>query len=102
MHPVEFLRYADQIGQDSSLGPAEYRSAVSRAYYAAFHSALEFLRAVKIKAPENHGAVWGALLCSLDTPIVSAGSDLGSLHGDRRKADYQLTNPAIENQRAVA
>ena len=50
MLPVEFLNYADQIAKNNSLGPAEYRSAVSRAYYAVYHSAQAFLRAVKIEA----------------------------------------------------
>jgi hypothetical protein len=101
MIPVEFLHYADQIAQTAGLGPAEYRSAISRAYYAAYHSGRAFLRAAKIEAPDNHGAVWGALLCGGDLEIVKAGSDLGSLHGDRRKADYQLANRACETQGAA-
>jgi uncharacterized protein (UPF0332 family) len=102
MLPIELLHYADRIAKDPSLGAAEYRSAVSRAYYAAHHSARGFLQAVKIKAPDGHGAVWNALLSSQDVDVIKAGSDLGSLHADRRKADYDLANPSQETQNAAA
>jgi uncharacterized protein (UPF0332 family) len=101
MLAIEFLRYADHLARDSALGAAEYRSAVSRAYYAAHHSARAFLRAVGIKAPDSHGAVWNALLSSQDAEIVRAGSDLAGLHADRRKADYDLGNPSHETQNAA-
>jgi uncharacterized protein (UPF0332 family) len=102
MLPVELLHFADQLAQNSALGAAEYRTAVSRAYYAAHHSARAFLRAVRIQAPISHGAVWNALLASQDADVLLAGSDLSTLHADRRKADYDLTDPSQETQSAAA
>jgi uncharacterized protein (UPF0332 family) len=102
MLAIEFLRYADRLAQNSALGPAEYRSAGSRAYYAAHHSARAFLRAVGLEAPDSHGAVWNALLSSQDVDVGRAGSELANLHADRRKADYDLGNRSCETQQAAA
>jgi uncharacterized protein (UPF0332 family) len=101
MLPVAFLQYADQLAQNNAVGPAEYRSAVSRAYYAAHHSARSFLQAVKILAPAGHGDVWNALLSAQDTDVRTAGSNLSNLHSDRRKADYELANRSQETQNAA-
>jgi uncharacterized protein (UPF0332 family) len=102
MLPVEFLAYADRLARDSSLGAAEYRRAVSRAYYAAHHAARTFLQGVQIEAPASHDSVWIALQSNQDADLVRAGSDLGSLHADRRTADYDLTNAWQETQSAAA
>jgi uncharacterized protein (UPF0332 family) len=67
MPAVEFLHYANGLAQDSALGAAAYRSAVSRAYYTAHHAARAFLRAVGLEAPDSlpHPAGPFAITCPL-------------------------------------
>jgi uncharacterized protein (UPF0332 family) len=96
---IDFAQFASQLAQDTSLGPVEYRSAVSRAYYGAFHSAQAFLRNVKIAMPSSHGAVWQTLISCQDQALMIAGSDLQDLHSNRRRADYDLNDLKIETQK---
>ena len=91
MDGEEFLKVAQELAE----GPREAhrRSAISRAYYAAFHSVCEVLRRNSINIPENPGGHMVAIRCldySRDANLAQAGSKLGTLHGNRRHADYEL------------
>jgi hypothetical protein len=59
MDPLEYLRVADLWVQGAS--EAEWRSAVSRAYYAAFHVARHLLLSCQFRVPQGeraHAYVW--------------------------------------------
>jgi hypothetical protein len=89
--PEEFLRQAERWIQE----PAEvdWRSAVSRAYYAAFHVARDLLSDLGFQVPRAaiaHGYLWLRLSNCGDPAIQRAGSDLNDLQRWRNLADYDL------------
>ncbi|MFC1758813.1 hypothetical protein ACFL2H_08600 [Planctomycetota bacterium] len=96
MHPKEFITISGRI---AGQGAAGARSAISRAYYGAFHTALLFLEDVDCTLPRNsnqHSLVQHALSNSSIDPAYDAGTLLSDLHGERIKADYRLENTNIE------
>jgi uncharacterized protein (UPF0332 family) len=84
------------------LGIAEedWRSAVSRGYYAAFHSARDFMRGLGFRVPaaeQAHAYLWLRLSNSGHSPLIAAGRDLGALRTQRNLADYELTGNLIRS-----
>lgn len=90
MDPVQFLNLADALVRQYPI-PAGFRSAVSRAYYAAHLTAREFLFRAAGVVTRDHGIVWGCLTDTGDADLDAAGRDLKNLHGLRVEADYKLT-----------
>jgi uncharacterized protein (UPF0332 family) len=75
---------------------AEWRSAISRAYYAAFHSAREFLTRLRFRVPageQAHAYLWLRLSNTSDLKADSIGRLLRDLRGRRNNADYDLGRP---------
>jgi uncharacterized protein (UPF0332 family) len=72
----------------------EWRSGISRAYYAAFHSARDFMQGLGFQVPQAeqaHGYLWMRLSNSGHAPLDNVGSDLNLLRSERNFADYELT-----------
>src|SRR5262249_44800489 len=72
---------------------ADWRSAVSRAYYAAFHAARNLLRSLGFRVPRAavaHGYLWLRLSNCGDPSVEQAGANLNTLQSDRNLADYDL------------
>ena len=72
---------------------AEWRSAVSRAYYAAFHEARQLLKALGFRVPRGdqaHAYLWLRLSNCGDPQVQQAGSDLNTLRRERNRADYDI------------
>jgi uncharacterized protein (UPF0332 family) len=70
---------------------ADWRSAVSRAYYAAFHVGCELLRSLKFTVPRAdraHAFVWLRLSNSSHPDVDQAGAHLNHMRGERNWADY--------------
>jgi uncharacterized protein (UPF0332 family) len=87
----DFLKLAEIWITGSS--EAEWRCAVSRAYYAAFHEARRLLRDLGFWPPrgdQSHAYLWLRLSNCGDLPLVRAGSDLNSLRRERNQADYDF------------
>lgn len=87
----DFLPLAARL----ALGPTEpeWRSAVSRAYYAAFHVARQLLEDLGFTVPQAdraHAYLWLRLYNCGDPQVRLAGSDLNTLRRDRNHADYDL------------
>ena len=78
--------------------PAVVRSAVSRAYYGAYHYACDVLRQVgctRTAAAPRHDK--GPVLCRTKVREVrAAGQKLIDLGEQRRRADYDMHDRAIE------
>ena len=75
---------------------AEWRFAVSRAYYAAFHEARRLLRSLGFQVPRGdqaHAYLWLRLSNCGDPSTVLAGSDLNRLRRERNRADYDVEQP---------
>lgn len=107
MDARQFLRLAETLNRDitgralltPALDPAACRSAISRAYYAAFHVANEFLDRIKVvvgRSPQAHVTVQYALNNSGDATLVYVSARLHNLYADRLAADYDLTQPTAE------
>jgi uncharacterized protein (UPF0332 family) len=72
---------------------ADLRTAVSRAYYAAFHVARDFLTALGFQTPNGeqaHGYLWLRLSNCGDAKVAQAGHRLKDLRRKRNQADYDL------------
>ncbi len=89
--PRAILDVAD--GLITGAEEAEWRSAVSRAYYAAFHAARELLRACGFDVPRAdaaHAYLWLRLANSGHPDIRQAGNELNELRQVRNRADYDV------------
>jgi uncharacterized protein (UPF0332 family) len=85
----DYLTVADDLVNGGT--EAEWRSAVSRAYYAAFHVGCQLLRALGFTVPHAdraHGYVWMRLSNSGHPDVLVAGQDLNYLRRERNRADY--------------
>jgi len=70
---------------------AEWRSASSRAYYAAFHVGRVLLLDLRFRVPQAdraHGYLWLRLSNAGHTDTMKAGRRLGQLRRERNWADY--------------
>jgi uncharacterized protein (UPF0332 family) len=97
MDPREFLELASEWSRGTR--EAEWRSAVSRAYYAAFHVARSlFLDQgfVVPQAEQAHAYLWLRLANVGQPDIQRAGNDLSFLRRRRNWADYDLDQPLDE------
>jgi uncharacterized protein (UPF0332 family) len=105
MKPVDFLAFSLKVLK-ADTSPAALFSAISRAYYAAFHAAREFLEEMNIsglsKGPGAHGNAPKLLVQTGDSAIDQAGLDLANLHGERISADYRLDLSHIESLKVAA
>jgi uncharacterized protein (UPF0332 family) len=87
----DFLALADVLLAGST--EAEWRSAVSRAYYAAFHVARDLMSGWGFTVPRGdraHAYLWLRLSNSGDASVEIAGHHLKDLRSARNRADYEL------------
>jgi uncharacterized protein (UPF0332 family) len=99
----EFLSLAHALAAGSTA--AHRRSALSRAYYAVYHTASELLLGLGIALPRDHrGHEWvrQCLQHSNDASLIEAGAILHRLQNIRVKADYDLRDPHPERPGTVA
>lgn len=100
MDPRDFLDIAKKLSDGSTA--AEYRTAVSRAYYATFHVGAAFLKDIGCPistGPQAHGEVRNDLSNCGDAELAGVGSQLADLHKKRIIADYRLTDVKYDNQK---
>ena len=102
MNPRDFLVVANIL----LAGPTEasWRSAVSRAYYAAFHAARLLLRDLGFKTPradQAHAYLWLRLSNCGDSQLQVAGQRLKDLRGERNRADYDIDVAMIRTNAAT-
>jgi uncharacterized protein (UPF0332 family) len=94
MKPRDFLELADTLCTE--ITEAAWRTAVSRAYYAAFHTARQLLRQCGFAVPpadQAHAYLWLRLANSGHPDVQRAGNDLSILRHIRNWADYDLDRP---------
>jgi len=99
----DFLKFAER----SATGPTEtdWRTAVSRAYYAAFHEARDFLTALGFQTPRAdvaHAFLWRRLQNGGHARLAFAGSRLNQLRGERNQADYDIHRDLARDDAAAA
>ena len=91
MKPHDFLDLAEALALGD--GEAEWRSAASRAYYAAFHVARLLLENAGFTVPvaeQAHAYLWLRLSNCGHPDVQMAGEDLKKMRGVRNEADYDL------------
>jgi len=97
MNGEEFITFAGRIAVSAKGGPADFRSAVSRAYYGAFHLAIEFLRATgTTNPPFQHGEIQRLLFRTGNPKAQTASQLLSDLQSHRVRADYRLNVTTVE------
>jgi uncharacterized protein (UPF0332 family) len=82
---------------------AEWRTAVSRAYYAVFHAARAILILCGFDVPRSeraHGYLWLRLTNSGHPDVELAGERLNNLRGVRNQSDYELAGE-LKRSKAV-
>jgi uncharacterized protein (UPF0332 family) len=91
MNARDFLQTAWSLLEEDQ--EAAWRSAVSRAYYAAFHVARQLLMGQGFRVPradQAHAYLWFRLSNGGQVDVQNAGIQLGFLRQERNKADYDL------------
>ncbi len=106
MDPRDFCSLAYTLSQEATNkpSPARCRTAISRAYYAAYNVAIEILAGMEIRimgGPEKHPIVREYLNRSGDSAMKKAKGDLENLHEIRKQADYFLRNPNPEQSKTA-
>jgi uncharacterized protein (UPF0332 family) len=99
MNGAEYIDFAAKIAATYS-DAASCRSAVSRAYYGAFHLAKSFLERIESRPPRNanaHVFVQQRLTNCGHPQAAAAGFLLADLHADRLNADYNLDKRQVES-----
>ncbi|MGP0064768.1 MAG: HEPN domain-containing protein [Isosphaeraceae bacterium] len=89
----------DIIVKRPPTGPAAYRSAISRAYYAAFNVATNVLDAIGHspgKGDSQHKKVVIYLQQSGDVALESVGRYIDMMRLRRNQADYEMANTTVE------
>ena len=85
----DFLSLADTLARGST--EAEWRTACSRAYYAAFHVARQLLLALGFRVPQAdraHAYLWSRLSNAGISQVRKAGRQLNDLRRERNWSDY--------------
>ncbi|HUY36179.1 MAG TPA: hypothetical protein VMV69_25800 [Pirellulales bacterium] len=96
MIPSAFLNLAIHLSNDPGADESWFRTAVGRAYYAAFHVGLEFAERLGVRLPRQEHVHKKLMMllgnCRL-TSLSDAGKLLDDLKRDRNHADYSLRDP---------
>jgi len=101
MDPHQFLIWAQGRAEHGAY-PVEFRSAISRAYYAAFHVGRNVLKKMGFSIYQNatgHEEVYQHLCNSGDDELAKAASKMNDLRAIRNNADYKLNRSDVEKKR---
>src|SRR5438874_3874549 len=99
MDPKDYLKLAEQLILMKGAGAAHYRSAIGRAYYAAYNVTVELFAGLgyPLSASSNgHNNAVQLLQSSEDDELKEVGGLLGDLRTDRNHADYDMKRKSVE------
>jgi hypothetical protein len=91
----DFIHLAGKLVASQQPGEAACRTAISRAYYGAFHLVKQYLGSLDLKVTRNHGELQRWLLESGHERARAVGGLLVDLHHSRIRADYDLTKTDV-------
>ena len=96
----DFLSLAERLAQDADDDSA-LRTAIGRAYYAAYHAAADYVRASGIlETRHTHALVWAALAGDPDDARADVGKWGEILRRRRVAADYRHPFPGDVREQA--
>lgn len=108
MNEDDFLKVASDLlassGQRSQSGAAHVRSAISRSYYAAFHSGRKVITEAgmpSFRGGGGHQMVIDVFIDCENQEMKSWGHELNNLKGARNDADYTLEKKDVEDRKSV-
>lgn len=90
MNAEEFLSLAGKLSASPSASEAACRTAISRAYYACFHNAKDFLVELGFRLTRDHAVPQRMLMSSDVEASMRVGRRLATLQSERIHADYEL------------
>src|SRR3954466_12810535 len=88
MRAKDFAGVASRLSRIPVAGPADSRTSISRAYYAAYHVAVEVLTQIGTvlnAGPGGHSEVANCLIASGDDAVRDAGRAMSDLHTRRSR-----------------
>ena len=104
MDPRDFLQVAGRLTLASGSTAADYRTAISRAYYGVYHLARQLLNdRLQFFCNVDNEHLWVQrhyYNCQMKA-AKEIGRPLGNLHEARKNADYDLDDPGIETSAAA-
>lgn len=95
-----FIQLAGKFCVLSDADESNYRVAISRAYYGAFHLVRDFLDEIGVVDPQNlnsHNFAQRVLIQSGNSAAFSGGNTLRDLHSYRIAADYERHDVRFES-----
>lgn len=100
MKPKAFYNLAYSLAHNGS-GPEDFRSAISRAYYAVYNTADNVVCELvgKLDRPERqsyHLRMRDCLKCSHDQLIIQTGHQMWDMFQQRKDADYVMSDPVVD------
>jgi hypothetical protein len=104
MDPRAFLDVAFALAHKDAPSAGELRTAVSRAYYGLYNTAVDFLDKCRVSVVDNqsgHRVVPGALRACGDVKLREAAATLDDLRNARWQADYMMTAAGPEHAGTV-
>ena len=96
---IEYLTLAEELAKNTD--EASLRSAISRAYYYAFHLALKRARANSfeyLSGEGTHTQLWRLFTASPDPDCIKLGHLAERLKENRRRADYEASFARIAEE----
>lgn len=93
----DFLAVADALAAATT--EAEWQTSIGRSYYAAFHTAREFMSRLRFRVPaadQAHAYLWLRLSNTGDPTTDRVGRLLRDLRGRRNVADYDLARSRVQ------
>ena len=103
IRPRDALHLAETLCRGAS--ETEWRCAVGRAYYAAFHQARYLLQVLGFQIPRAelvHAFLWKRLRSCGNSSVGTAGSKLQQLRSLRNRADYEVAFDFSKNDAIAA
>jgi HEPN domain-containing protein len=98
----DFLPFAERLALEADDEPSQ-RTAISRAYYAAYHVAAGYVRAKNLlPVRQSHGRVWEAIGADPDAGESGMREKAERLRRRRIAADYRNPFPGDVGEQAKA
>ena len=101
MNPKEFQYLASGLVEKNGAFPSEYRTAISRSYYAVYNVGISLLKEMGFTIPKKldaHVFMRRHFKFSGDIELIEAAEKIKYLKGKRNHADYELDRTDVEKQ----